>query len=140
MKNNILVGVLVILTGLSASSLTYIYTQPEEKQVFGSVTTGQDYYSTSTPIGTAWTDQTIKVGSGSLGSVIVGEAGDQWIRLYDATSTGALSTGNLILDNILLAEVRGDATGTFVYDVAFNNGLVLDVVEGTLATSTITYR
>jgi hypothetical protein len=111
---------------------------------FGSIVESQEYTATSTPAastGGAWTDQLLKNGRGGLGSVIITSAGTVEFILYDATSTGSLTTGNFDPQNRKLAYIEpSQVEGTYVFDVGFNYGLLLDVKTSGTGTSTITFR
>jgi hypothetical protein len=116
----------------------------QTNQSLGSSTVGNEYYATSTPVYGSWTDQLIRRGWGSLGSVIITGAGNTHFILYDATSTDAVTNsfwGASSKSNQQLANFPASvAAGTYVLDVVYTDGLVIDVVSGNTGTSTITYR
>jgi hypothetical protein len=107
----------------------------------GSVTQGNEYYSTSTPVG-GYTSALIKGGYGALGSVIVTTAGNQSYTLYNATTSNVTKrTGNKASSSIMLAQIPASlVAGTYTFDITFTDGLLIDVTAGTLGTSTISYR
>lgn len=110
---------------------------PIDKPV-GSIETGQDYYATTTyNVG-----RLIKGSSGSLGSIVITKVGDANFQLLDATTTNvAARKGNKSTSSITLAAFPTNAsTGTYQFDVSFNDGLLIDVISGTLGSSTITFR
>lgn len=110
---------------------------------FGSVTGGNEYHATTTPTGNeSWSDRTLKVGQGALGSVIVTKAGSIDFVLYNATSTGAVANDSRFNKSLKqLARIPENlAAGTYTFDVTFTDGLVMDVLQGTTGTSTITFR
>lgn len=109
----------------------------------GGVSVGNEYTATTTPSGVGeWTDQTLDVGWGSLGSVVITKAGDVEFTLYDATSTGAVTNDTSFNKSLKqLGRIPENlAAGTYVFDVTYNDGLVLDVERGTTGTSTISFR
>lgn len=113
----------------------------------GSVIVGSEYNATSTAASGVYGAQTagnkvIKTGYGSIGSVIITGANTGAINLYNATTTNvALRTGNTPTSTILIASIPAStAAGTYVFDVAFNHGLLLDLVSGIMPTTTITWR
>ena len=99
------------------------------------------FTSTKAGDGTAIAQTTqLKTGFGVLGSVIVeGATAGQSIYLYDATTSDvtkrALATSSLPVV-IIPSTAPG---GTLKYDVAFTNGLILNVV-GATGTSTVTWQ
>ena len=137
----------IVLFSLLIASLLYTasqfgYSPIQPQSSFGSAVVGNDYHATGTaPYEGIVEDRLIKGGYGSLGSVIVTKAGDAEFALYDATSTAALNADNFASSTQHIATFPASlAVGTYVFDVEFNDGLVLEVVTGDTGTSTITYR
>lgn len=109
----------------------------------GSVTVGNEYTATTTPWFQNWTDQVIDKGPGTLGSVIITKAGDVAFNLMDATSTESYQAdkgGKATSTRTLASFPASTAAGVYVLDVNYNLGLFIDVISGTLGTSTITFR
>jgi len=133
--------VLTFLLGLSLG-LVYHFANTGSSFSFGSVTQGNDYNATGTaPYGGGVVDRAIKVGSGSLGSIIVTKAGDAAFALYDATSTRALDAQGFASSTQHILTVPANlAAGTYTIDTDFHFGLIIDAISGTGSTSTITYR
>jgi len=120
-----------------------VFNSVQTNQTFKGVTVGNEYTATTTPDGGVWLDGLIKAGWGSLGSVTITLAGDTAFTLYDATSTAAIASwqGTRTNSTQQLAVIPASlVAGTYTYDVTFTEGLVIDVVSGTLGTSTIAYR
>jgi len=136
-----LLAVIIIIVG----AVLYIVLQPSEGN-FGSITTGQEYSSTTTPERSGgWEDQRIDGAFGnsrnwgSLGSVVVTKAGDIDYFLLDATTSLALS--DVATSSVLIAYIpAGLVAGTYIFDVEFTDGLFLDVMNGNTGSSTITIR
>jgi hypothetical protein len=119
----------------------YAHQQPEQNQ--GSVTQGNDYYATTTPLTTVFNPQVIKGSGGSLGSVVITITGTAPLDLYDATTTNVnLRTGQVATTSLpLLAHFGGSPTvGNYVFDESFYKGLIAVYGTGTISTTTITYR
>jgi len=134
--------VVVIVAGLIYINGQY-NVAPSVQPDLGSIATGQEYSATTTPSGIGeWTTQLIREGWGTLGSVIVTTAGDVEYVLYDATSTGAVANDSRFVNSLQqLARIEeNQVAGTYVFDVTYINGLVLEVQRGTTGTSTITFR
>lgn len=132
---------LLVAIGIYINS-QFDFTSLEEEKV-GSIITGQDYNATTTPFDTGWTSGQIKKGSGSLGSVIVTSAGDVHYMLLDATSTVATNrpTARQATSSVLIADIPASlAAGTYIFDVEFIDGLLLNVVSGSNGTTTVTFR
>lgn len=114
--------------------------------VMGSTIQGNDYQSTSTAAGSAYgtigADKLVKTGQGSLASVIVTGAAAGPILLLDATTTDINKrTGNTSTSSILIASIPASlAAGTYTFDVEYTTGLYINLLSGTMPTSTITYR
>lgn len=108
--------------------------------IFGSIQDGQAYTATTTDYtwsATSPQGRIIKTGSGTLGSIVIGNAtAVGTITLYDATTT---VNGSLFGTTTLAVINTGSLSGTYTYDVGFGRGL-LAVMSSTLATSTITFR
>jgi len=97
----------------------------------GSVVTGSEYNSTTTSA-TFPDNNVLKLGSGSLGSVIITGTSPGSVTVYDATSTDDLSR--------VLANFQTTATpGTYTFDSVFSLGLLVASTDGTGST-TITWR
>jgi len=119
-----------------------------QEQTFGSVAASNEYNATTTAANNydgaqIVSPMKIKTGRGSLGSVIVLKAGTAGGRynLYNATTSNyLLRTGQVASSTILITSLPTDlAAGTYTFDVAFSNGLLVDWT-GAIGTSTITYR
>ena len=138
MKNLIIVVLAVVVIGLGV----LLYGGYQEPPIrIGSIETGQEYNATTTVETGLKADALIKYGWGSIGSVVVTEAGDLEYRLVNATSVAALSAGYIDVDNETLVYVEPElAAGTYTFDVTFTDGLVFDLIAGTNGTTTITYR
>ena len=141
---NILLWVVAVL--VLGGIIVYLYSGLDKDPPLGGVTVGNEYTATTTPSGTgAWTDQQLQSGWGALGSVIITKAGDTEFVLYDATSTAVLTTGfgtvGQSTSTQQLARITENlVAGTYVFDVMYTNGLLMDVIRGTTGTSTITHR
>lgn len=75
---------------------------------------------------------TVKSSGGYLHSIVVGDAGsaDSLITVYDNTA----GSGTII------GKIKGDAKGTYIFDVSFNTGLTV-VISGTTAPNiTVSYH
>lgn len=104
-------------------------------QTFGSIVEGQTYNATTTSAGGTYAtvsgDKLLKTGVGSLGSVVITGANTGILNFYNGTTT----TGYLI------ASIPASAAaGTYVFDATFTTGLFVDLVSGSMPTTTITYR
>ena len=149
--NKIILGLvllLVAMTGYLIYRPTDIQTDIQPDIQPGSVTQGNEYYATSTaPALTGFMStvnpRLIKGGYGALGSVIVAKAGSPGgsMNFYDATTTDATKrSAGQATSSIILASIPTDlAAGTYVFDITFTRGLLMDW-SGTIGTSTITYR
>ena len=114
--------------------------------IIGSAVDGQTYNSTTTRAyagATISNFAVIKPGPGTLGSVInFSGSATGVVYLYDATTTDITKrTGNTATSSIIIATIPGSYDmGAYVFDVGFNNGLLYELVSGSVGTSTITYR
>ena len=136
------IPILIVVVAILAVVCAVLVINKDQPSL-GSITTGQEYTATTTPTGNGeWDDHTIKAGWGALGSVIVTLAGDLEYVLYDATSTGAIANDSRFskADQQLIRIPGSLVAGTYVFDVIFTDGLVMDVESGTTGTTTITFR
>lgn len=117
----------------------------------GSVTVSNEYLSTTTSTiagapsiwritATSSTDNSSHTGTfGSFVQTAAGTAGGN-INIYDATTSNRTLRWPQATSSILLASLPTNATvGTYTFDVEFKRGLLV-VVDGTVGTTTITYR
>jgi len=147
------IGIWAVLLTVTVAALIFINAQFNVVPV-GSIETGQEYQSTTTPTtanGGTWNDQRLHGESsavydvstttwGTLGSVIITKSGDDMeFMLLDSTTTLALSDHET--STVLIAHFPDSATvGTYVFDVEFTNGLFLDVMGTGNGTTTFTFR
>lgn len=138
--NSVLLAAILLVGVFIASYLGSFRTLP----AIGSVTQGNDYYSTSTRtangVAMAGT-QLIKGSSGALGSVVITGAAVGSITFYDATTSDVTKrAATMSSTSIQIADVTFSlVAGTYVFDVAYGRGL-LAVLNSTAPTTTITYR
>lgn len=154
MKKYIIISVVALL--LIAGVAKAMTLRPDELKEFingdedlKGVTVGNEYMATSTvPVAIAkGMDASsnpflIKTGQGSLGSVIVtGAGGAGTMNFYNATTINeSLRKSTLATSTIFITSIPTDlVAGTYVYDVTFTDGLIMEWV-GTIGTTTITYR
>ena len=108
---------------------------------FGSIQDGNAYSSVTTATGLTTAKDLIKLGSGTLGSVVITGAAAGTFEIYDATTTNAsLRTITATSSLVKLASFpTSAAVGTYTFDTAFSNGLIV-AFTGTQGTTTVTYR
>lgn len=127
----------IIALGLAIGSL---FIKTTEKGIPSLLGTANEIYSATTTdslwASTFLQGKQIKIGTGVLGSVIIGNAtAVGTLTLYDATTT----TNGAIYGTTTLAVINTGTPGsTLTYNVAFSRGL-LAVMSNTLATSTIIF-
>jgi ABC-type cobalt transport system substrate-binding protein len=132
--------VVIIIVGV-VFLVNQLKTETSSRLNFGGVTVGNEYIATTTPYYGDWTDQLIKTGSGSIGSVVITKSGNVEFYLLDATSTQAIATQGFNTTTKTLAAFPEDtAVGTYTFDATFFDGLVLEVVRGSTGSSTILFR
>lgn len=128
MKNiigSIIVGVIVLLG--------VFYTDKPSINL-GSVTDGQAYTSTSTDSTYANSRRQIKSSSGVLGSVVVLGTSATVVEIKNATSTTDIASTTIAI------MTASPATGTYVFDAAFDRGLVVNFLGSFTGSYAITYR
>jgi hypothetical protein len=106
----------------------------------GSVSEGSAYNSINTNTASSNKDL-IKLGYGTLGSVIITGAAAGTFEIYDATTTNSVlrtvvATSSLIK---LASFPTNAAVGTYTFDTAFTQGLIV-AFTGAQGTTTITLR
>lgn len=134
----VLASIAAILT-LFAILIPKLQVSPDG-QALGSITQGNEYFSTTTRSAVSGVELTnlkvLKIGPGSLGSVVITGAGTGIINLYDATST---VTNAEWATTSLAVFPASAAAGTYTFDAVFSKGLLFEEV-GSVASSTITWR
>ncbi len=127
-----------------------VHTTPQPKA--GSVSVSNEYsrvniatngaYGATTTPNVAGISGGIKVGAGSLGSVVITGAAAGVLNFYDATTSDVSKrTGNKATSTILLANLPASlVAGTYIFDAAFNYGLFYELNTGTAPTTTVTFR
>ena len=140
-KNTIAVALLLI----AVTFAMLVLQSPND--ALGSIRSGDEYVATSTASNamygsTITGDKLIKTGYGSLGSVVITGAGTGIWNIYNATTSNVLNrTGQPATSTILLASFPASvAAGTYVFDVTYTTGLLVELESGIMATSTITYK
>lgn len=146
LTNNLVKFAVVTLAVLIAAVLLVLLTQ-NNKIAQGSTIQGQEYMATTTAANVLYGNtitgsQLLKSGYGSLGSVVITGANTGVFNFYDATTTNvSLRTGNKATSTILIASIPASmAAGTYTFDAQYGQGLYLDVLQGSMPTSTITFR
>ena len=83
----------------------------------------------------------LKLGSGTFGSVVITGAAAGTFILYDASTTNSsLRTITATSSLVQLASFpTNTATGTYTFDITFNQGLIVDFTS-TQGTTTITWK
>lgn len=127
----------VVLLAFAVLALMWQDAQEAE----GSIDQGQEYYSTTTYAADPFPERRLKIGYGSLGSVVITGAGTGLTSIYDATTTNAaMRAPTKATSSILIAQFPVSApAGTYTFDASFSDGLLI-VSSGLEATSTITWR
>ena len=137
MKDTLII-ILAVIVGIGIGFVLFGREQP-----LGSIITGQEYYATSTDSGIGIkADTLIKSGYGSLSSIIVTSAGTTAYSIYNATSTDAVNNDSSFnkAANLLASIPASLVAGTYVFDVTYTSGLVLDMTVNGTASTTITFR
>lgn len=134
---NISVFIIVILLAV----LVYFDFRTLNNPKLGSVSRGDEYSSLVTATGLTSNKNLIKLGSGVFGSVVITGAAAGTFEAYDATTTDAtLRTITATSSLRRLASFPANAAaGTYTFDTAFNQGLIV-AFTGTQGTTTVTYR
>lgn len=134
---NISLFILVILLAV----LVYFQFLTLDNPKLGSVARGNDYYSIVTATGLTANKGLLKLGSGTFGSVVITGAAAGTFEVYDATTTNATLRTITATSSLrrLASFPTNAAAGTYTFDTAFNQGLIV-AFTGTQGTTTVTYR
>ena len=135
-------------TTILLSLLAMLTVQVIKPQALGSVTVGNEYIATSTAASNAYGgftgDALVLQGTGTFGSLVVTGANTGVINIYDATTTVVGAGGRAAskaTSTILIASIPASmAAGAYPFDVAFKDGLLFDLISGSMPTTTVTYR
>ena len=137
MKLNIILLWIIVIALVVAG--VYFFNLKSDDQTFQGVTVGNEYTATSTPSDMNLADGLIREGWGTLGSVIITEAGTAEYWLLNATNS--LANTDVATSTVLLGIVPASlAAGTYTFDVIYTDGLYLDVITAGTGTSTISHR
>ena len=138
-------------TALMFVLLISLFVSDKASVVVASTSQGSDYQSkmaTST-MSSATTSQLFKLGSGSIGSVVIinTSAGALPIKIWDATSTATstyMSENNASLTDtygrLVASFTSNAATGTYTFDSTVFKGVVVEIPQGFSGTYVVTYR
>ena len=138
-------GICFVLVGVLLGR--YLLPKQEKPSPFRGVNVTNEYQATTTAASTVYGntitgDNLVKTGLGAFGSVVITGATAGVVNVYDATTTNVLlRTGNKATSTILIVSLPASlAAGTYTFDHEFTDGLYVDLVAGTMPTTTITYR
>lgn len=140
--DKLIATLLIIVLIISCAIAAKLYKGQEE--TMGSVSATNEYIATTTAWfnggnGNTRTNWQITSNRGTLGSLVVTGAGDLAYNLYNATTTD-FTNGNVVSSTAMIISVPASlAAGTYVFDTYFK-GLLLEVVAGNTASTTITWR
>ncbi len=135
---------LTILVALIFCTALFFFFMSGSKIANGSVNDASAAYNSTSTVsafnGQAVSNpQVLSLGYGTFGSVIItGASGANTgtINFYDATSTAGHSD---YATTTLASFPAATAAGTYVFDVKYIRGLVMEVI-GTVGTSTVTWK
>ena len=138
--NSIIIGLIALIAALSG----YIASIKDTPTLaLGSVTQGNEYFSTTTKNivdGTVLTDRTLKTGPGSLAQITITGAAAGVVNLCDATTTVIADRNNKATSSLTCWNIPAStAAGTYTFDAIFGDGLIIDTVA-TAPTSTVMWR
>ena len=146
LTTKLLLTLLITSVLFGVSLFLGFYVQPAQPAQGSTNSEASDYQATSTAASNVYgaftTGQTLKRGPGSFGSVIITGANTGVLNFYDATTTDVNKrTGQTATSTILVASIPASmAVGTYTFDAALKYGLLLELVSGSMPTSTITTR
>lgn len=130
---------------LACVVLFVVFYQPQKGSA--SVSDGNAYIATSTAANSVYGatitgSAKVVTGPGLLGSWVITGANTGIVNFYDATTSDVNQRiAGTATSSILLASFPAStAAGTYTLDVKYKYGLYVDVISGSIATSTITYR
>ena len=143
--NNIskLLLALGIVAVIVIGALWYSHETAQE-QMKGGV--AEDYNATSTAAdaiyGAFTGDRVLKTSWGTFGSVVVTGANTGVVNFYNATTSDITKrTNNKATTTLLIASLPTSlVAGTYTFDAIFTSGLLLELENGIMPTTTILYR
>lgn len=126
----------IVFLALALVFGVYFY---NSQQAVGSVIYGGEYQARYITSSDANATSSLKKTVGSIGSVVITEVGSGGdIVFYATTTAGQLQATS---SNDVLFKVDGAAgEGTYTYDVAFGQTVMIEVESGYNGQATITYR
>jgi len=143
-----IIGGILTSMVLILSSMLAVVTQEKASSTFGSVTVGNEYFSTTTsaasvlPIINNLTGNTAPR-QGTFGSIILtGSVAGGNIDFFDATTTNVnLRTGQNATSTLILASIpTGAPAGTYTYDSIYKHGILMVTSGVNNSTTTVTWR
>lgn len=102
---------------------------------FGSIQDGHAYSATTTGSFTNASSTMVKLGQGTLGSVVIGVTSGTTFVIKDANSTSDSASTTLV--SVAASPAIGS---TMTFDVAFSRGLFIDFPASFVGRYTVTYR
>ncbi len=134
----------LLALALFATAFAFVLFQ-QPQQVNGSVSDSSEYVATTTAFSniygsTANASKLIASSSLTLGSVVITGATTGVWNIYDATTSDVTKRAQASSSILIASFPASIAAGTYTFDVKLNNGLYVDLISGTLPTTTITWR
>ena len=139
---------LTITLAIAIIAFAVIWVGIQTSMVQGSVSVTDEYQATSTAASDVYGgftgDAVVKTGQGTFGSLVITGANTGVLNIYDATTTVVGAGGRAAskaTSTILIASFPAStAAGVYTFDVAFKDGLLFDLISGSMPTTTVTYR
>lgn len=131
LKELIVVGVITVIIG---AIIAFMFSTMSTDK-FGSVQDGNAYNATTTGSFAAATSTMLKLGQGTLGSVVIGVTSGTVFSLRDASSISDAASTTLM--SLAASPVIGS---TMTFDVAFSRGLFIEFPASHVGRYTVTYR
>lgn len=132
-----IIGIILIIAAFGLG----FYLSGDEPLLEG-VTRGNEYHATNTDA--FGSDSTLIQAASThgtavtLGSVVVASTTPYWVQIYDATSTAAVTAG---IYSTLVGTLESSITeGTYTFDAALQDGLVIVNEAGYEGSYIITFR
>ncbi len=116
-----------------------IVDRPQVPESIGSVAISNEYHSVLTGASSGGSDTLqLTTAPATLGSIVITATGGA-ITVYNATTSNVTLRAGATTTLDFVNIPSGTAVGTYTYDLVLPHGLLV-VLEGTQATSTITFR